>query len=165
MQRYYIIRCTLDQMDSYLIWFSNDQDGLMTDDAHQIIVFRDQISLQDYAQQIGVQLVDEPPVDYDFDTIQHWLHDPRAAPMDYPALLDAWNLFTDIATSVGMLDTWQEPTWRTLYDKLFWANNLPAVTPPGKTYEPIWSDAETAMLRTVMYTGLQLLRDNVQMNG
>jgi hypothetical protein len=73
-------------------------------------------------------------------------------------LLDAWNLFGDVARSVGVPLDDRSAERHTLYDKLFAANNLPAVTPPGERYEPRWSESELAGLREVLAEGIQVFR-------
>lgn len=41
-----------------------------------------------------------------------------------------------------------------IYEKLFWGNNLPTVTPAGKTYVPVWTQNELERLRSVMAYGI-----------
>jgi len=50
---------------------------------------------------------------------------------------------------------------RELHEKLFLANNLPAVTPPGAHYEPVWSRDEIELLSRIYRFGLTELRANV----
>ena len=49
-----------------------------------------------------------------------------------------------------------------IYDKLFFANNLPAVTPRGASYEPIWSEDEVELLSRIYRFGLAELRASIQ---
>jgi hypothetical protein len=48
--------------------------------------------------------------------------------------------------------------WESGYDKLFWGNNLPVVTPPGEFYVPAWSDEELAELHRILSDGMRLIR-------
>ena len=48
-----------------------------------------------------------------------------------------------------------------VYDKLFFGNNLPAMTPPGEHYDPTWSDAEIRILCSVIAAGLHLFRSHL----
>ncbi len=48
-----------------------------------------------------------------------------------------------------------------LYEKLFLANNLPAVTLPDDHYEPVWLQHEIELLSRVYRFGLSELRANV----
>jgi hypothetical protein len=49
-----------------------------------------------------------------------------------------------------------------IYDKLFFANNLPAITPRGASYEPIWSEGEIELLSRIYRFGLAELRADIQ---
>ena len=49
-----------------------------------------------------------------------------------------------------------------IYDKLFFANNLAAVTPRGASYEPIWSEDEIELLSRIYSFGLAELRASIQ---
>ena len=43
-----------------------------------------------------------------------------------------------------------------IYDKLFWGNNLPSLTPKGRHYVSEWSPDELAALAEVLSAGLAL---------
>lgn len=76
-------------------------------------------------------------------------------------LLMAWNLFTDLAASVnGEFDPECQQTQQ-IYEKLFWGNHLPAVTPPDNHSTPLWSDEELLLIRDVLARGLALFRKHV----
>jgi len=49
-----------------------------------------------------------------------------------------------------------------IHDKLFFANNLPAITPRGASYEPIWSEGEIELLSRIYRFGLAELRADIQ---
>jgi hypothetical protein len=48
-----------------------------------------------------------------------------------------------------------------LYHKVFFANNLPAVTPNGATYTPLWSSEELARLSHTLRLGLAQFTDRL----
>jgi len=48
-----------------------------------------------------------------------------------------------------------------VYEKLFWGNNLPAVTPKGFHFDPEWSPDEIAGLATVLRAGLKLFKSRL----
>jgi hypothetical protein len=48
-----------------------------------------------------------------------------------------------------------------VYEKLFGANNLPAVTPPGERFSPEWSPDELELLANVLKGGLTVFRQAV----
>ena len=62
----------------------------------------------------------------------------------------AWNLFIDVAHSVGDAGASYLASNAVLgheYEKLFFGNNLPAMTPPGEHYTPTWTDDELDAVR------------------
>lgn len=72
-------------------------------------------------------------------------------------LLDAWNLYGDIARSVeaSMEDAGAEA--QRCYDKLFAGTNLPAVTPAEDVYRPDFTGAEQQLIRDVLVRGRAIL--------
>jgi hypothetical protein len=66
-------------------------------------------------------------------------------------LLNGWNLLRDMYRSIP--SNASEPRFdrgkvvQKAYDKLFWGNNLPAVTPPGRSYSPLYSSQELQSIR------------------
>jgi hypothetical protein len=48
-----------------------------------------------------------------------------------------------------------------IYDKLFFGNNLPAITPAGVSYEPVWSHDEIETLSRIYRLGLTGLRAGI----
>ena len=86
--------------------------------------------------------------------------------MECSAFLNAWNFFDDLAglhTGVDSEYTRLSRAAATCYDKLFWGNNLPSVTPPGERFEPTWSPDDLAAIGRVFVAGLRLLR--TELNG
>jgi hypothetical protein len=129
---YFCLWYRLDHTDGYLIWFSNDQDGVVTQPDGIVPSFRDQEALRAYAASHQLMLEETAPLLHDLDAVARWLRRSLSADVDCDALLTAWNLFGDLAASVNAdFDRDRDRTQR-VYEKLFWGNNLPAVTPPGK---------------------------------
>ena len=95
----------------------------------------------------------------DLDIVERWLATARKTNVDCETFLNAWNLFSDLATTVqgrtAHVDGQRESR---IYDKLFWGNNISVLTPPGKHYQPIWSKSEVGRMRNVLATGMLLFR-------
>jgi len=49
-----------------------------------------------------------------------------------------------------------------VYDKLFWGNNLPAMTPPGERFVPTWSAEELEALAALLSAGFAMLSSSMQ---
>ena len=78
-------------------------------------------------------------------------------------LLDGWNFLEDIARTVNApknlrIYTKKGPIFK-MYDKLFHGNNLRPVTPEGKEYWPIWTEAELRAFRPALRELTNLLND------
>ena len=164
MKTYYSYRYRLAGADAYLIWFTDDSDdgtepdGVLLDGDGLIVTFRHMDNLQDHAASHGLTVVPKTNAEpLDLDIVEQWLATARKTNVDCETFLNAWNLFSDLATTTqgrtAHIDGQREGR---IYDKLFWGNNLPALTPPGKHYEPIWSKSEVGRMRNVLTTGMLL---------
>jgi len=111
----------LNAEDRYLIWISNDKDAVVVDENGFVLSFQNTVHLHEYADLRQYSLQNEEPVLHDLDWVGNWVAMPFS-PVDCRAALGAWNLFSDVATSIPdranafeQLDTQPE-----IYDKLFW---------------------------------------------
>ena len=161
-QTYYRLWYRLDYTDGYLIWFSNDDDGVVTQPDGVVPSFPDQETLQAYARFHQIELAAMEPLLHDLDGLARWLGRPLSAAVDCDILLTAWNLFGDLATSVKATFDHEHTRSQRIYEKLFWGNNLPAVTPAGQHYTPTWSDDELLLMREILHDGLVLFRTYVR---
>ena len=72
-------------------------------------------------------------------------------------LLEAWNLYGDIARNLdATFDDDGEEAQR-CYDKLFYGNNLPSITPAGERYRPYFTDDEQQLIRDIPTRGRDIL--------
>jgi hypothetical protein len=114
--------------------------------------------------QRGYTFRPEPVRHYDFDRLAAWCLDPRAATLDLEAALDAWNLFGDVPGPTEVVSLFRTLDGRAgaVYEKLFFAQHLPAVTPPGERYVPAWTPDELQELGRVLQLGLAELTTRLQ---
>ncbi|MBV9791394.1 MAG: hypothetical protein JOZ51_24575 [Chloroflexi bacterium] len=159
---YYYLWYRLDHRDGYLLWFSNDVDGLITTPDGMVPSFGALPGLQAYASLAQLDLQEDAFLLYDLDVVAAWLRQPLETELDAEELLNAWNLFTDLAASVNSSFEENRALTQPVYEKLFWANNLPSVTPAGKQYIPVWSDDELRVMQEVLSHGLDLFRTHVK---
>ncbi len=157
--KYYACWYRLDRKDAYLIWYSNDPDGVVIDGAGRVPTFSDLAHLRAHADALGLRVKEEDPILHDLDAVARWLERPQQKGIDCAGCLAAWNLCSDVAVSIGdrMCDRDRERVY-IVYDKLFWGTNPPSVTPSGKQYKPIWTDAEVEALAEMLGYGLGLFR-------
>ena len=88
---------------------------------------------------------------------------PDSLPIDCSLFLNVWNLFDDVASSTGV-GAFERNSREALvvYDKLFWGNNIRAVTPPGEHYVPAWTEGEIAELHRILGDGMALVRNAIR---
>jgi hypothetical protein len=154
---HYCVRCRLDGVERFFIWYSDECDGVLLSSPKQIALFPCLPELERYAADQNIELDAEAAAIYDFDRLAQWLVHPTSETPDCHFLLNAWNMLGDIAYSVGV--SVAEPSEaNTVYDKLFWGCNLPSATPPGMQFEPNWSIDDISILSAVLSSGLNVLR-------
>jgi hypothetical protein len=167
-RRFYPCRLRLNGAEVFVVWYSGERDGFVRDDADRLLTARTHEALTSAAGERDISLLNDQRADYDFDRIWAWCGVPDAAEIDCRIFLDAWNFLDDLAG----LHTGAETAYTRLsrkasgcYDKLFWGNNLPAVTPPGERFDPVWRAKELTEIRRVMKAGIRLLESELRSAG
>jgi hypothetical protein len=75
--------------------------------------------------------------------------------------LAAWNLVSDVARSIhGAAFEELDSQCGKVYQKLFWGNNLPSMTPAGCHFDPEWSPDEVSALAAVLSAGLKMFQSS-----
>lgn len=163
-RKYYLCELLLDRRRLYVVWYSDAVDGLVRLKDGKIASFADERQVRAFCCENGISLMLEPPAVYDFDRIAAWCDSPTAGSIEPVAFLNAWNMLED-ARGFGLdahLHDASSQRAGKIYDKLFFANNLPAVSPRGASYEPIWSEDEIELLSRIYRFGLAELRAGIQ---
>lgn len=157
---YYKLLYRLDGTERFLLWFTNGKDGVVTDSDGFVPSFATADEVCSFADCLDVGISDEAPILHDLDPVRNWLDDPRSDGVDCKAVLDAWNLFGDVARSVsrGAAFLKADEALGDVYDKLFRGNNIPVMTPEGETYKPVWTPAEVSELADLLQAGFELFR-------
>jgi hypothetical protein len=113
-------------------------------------------------------LSSEPPTQYDFDLFWRRLSQVNVYRYSNSLicryLLDGWNYLEDFTLPIGVdlmvLQSAQSKSFTDqVYQKLFWGSNLPAFTPDGRAYHPIWSALELHAARQYLRTIWAKLRN------
>jgi hypothetical protein len=160
-KKYYACKYRFADQDAYLLWFTNDQDGVLVDNG-QVLSFRMLAHLQGYAAAHAIPIESAVPPFYNLDAVVNWLHHDSDTPIDCELLLMTWNLFRDVATSVHRPFDRNPERTQIVYEKLFYGNNLPSITPTDEYYEPQWAEDEIVLLREIFTDGLQLFTETVK---
>jgi hypothetical protein len=164
-KQYYITELHLDNQVKYLIWVLDEVDRFITNPKTKelrLLTFSKKDSLFDFAQKNGLAIEEDEPAKYDFDIIENWVKNPTGI-IDCKEFLNAWNLFTDVVTTLGIefKGNKKEKVRNRIYDKLFFGNNIPAITPEGQEYTPKWTKREITKLAEIMNEGLIVLRKSL----
>lgn len=121
-----ILRFIFSDREKYLIWHNDDKgQDVVEIEGSKILAFDTLEKATEYAGD------DCECWEYDFSELEKFVyaHDKK---FNCKTILNFWNIFNDIAYSFGEKIP-DERTRRSdrCYNKLFWGNNLPAVTPDG----------------------------------
>jgi hypothetical protein len=108
------------------------------------------------ARRHGLNLEEDSEAPQNLDGLERLLELPASDEI-CSQILNAWNLYNDIARSVGAtLDDRSEDVDR-CYDKLFYGNNLKSVTPAGEHYGPDFNDEERRLITEILNRGRTIL--------
>src|SRR5687768_17193208 len=149
----------LGSADHYVIWYSDDRDGLVREGG-RVVAVPSLAELHAYAVQRELEIQPAEVRKYDWDSIEHWCRAPEASAIAAEAFLNAWNMVVDGLPARTHSGLFSHVAGRNgpLYEKLFRANNLPAMTPPGAEYYPVWTRGEVEALAHVMRLGIAEVR-------
>jgi hypothetical protein len=168
-QTHYVVRWVLKEREFYLLWAdggaTSDRYALVKQGASNFLVASTRKQLEIIASKRHLLVSTQATKTIDFDYVNLALLDIRPTRHlsieRLEALLDAWNTFEDVArsTSVDLMQIapHSRASMNTLYQKLFYGNNLPAVTPERKKYLPILIKEERRLLRLSFRSALQKL--------
>jgi len=164
-REYYTYSFRYSGRDEYLIWYSNDCDGVHLDSGGRVPTFVSLDQLMSYAKVQDLSpAIEGDPVPLDLDSVERFTRDSSSLLVDCNEILNAWNLFGDFARSLGATGSHfidHDQAADGLYDKIFHGCNLPAMTPEGQEFQPIWSASEIRLIQELMGVGLSLFRTAV----
>jgi hypothetical protein len=150
----------MNGVDTFVLWYQEEREGFVRRPDGQLLAACSLEDLASAAAEMGLPLVHDEPARYDFDQLREWCVRAESADVDCPVFLDAWNFFDDLARLHEDCQSDYAKLSRRAsqsYDKLFWGNNLPSMTPPGKRFTPTWSAEELEGIRLVMEAGLRIV--------
>jgi hypothetical protein len=154
----------LDRQDRYLIWFSAEADGVVIDHNRNIPVFDSLDFLRQFAAARALRIADEPALLHDLDAVEAWASSDLSNRPDCDECLAAWNLFVDVARSIGHPFDADPAVSAPLHDRLFYASSTAndALRPDGDpVFEPAWSKLERLLLSSLLCDGLEMFRKSL----
>lgn len=166
MQRdYYLYLYTRNANNRYLICFGDPDGGVLVNAELQVLTL-DSIEYLNsiFPLHVQGQRLIETPVFHDLDAVESKCTSHGPIEIDCALYLTAWNLFSDVARSVGEEGAKYLQSDRLLedhYGKLFFGNNLPTMTPQGEHFTPTWSIEERESIRRHLLLGLNLFDKSI----
>jgi hypothetical protein len=162
VRNYFILWYRINQENNYLIWFSDETDGVYAENG-KIPTFASKELLRQFTRFQNIELVIEEPILHNFDSVQDWLNGATKEifPDDFLAI---WNLVGDIANTLNLefLGNEKNDLIQTLYGKLFAANSLPAMN--SDYYELALDKNETVKFEKVMRDCLRIFDESIQIS-
>src|SRR5258706_5086923 len=165
MPLYYSYWYRLSHLDLYLIWYSYDSDGVFIDSEGFVPSFHSMDALQTFADNQGILLEEPDHILLDLDVLKRWLSAPKTSAVNCVEFLNAWNLFVDVARSINNSAASNflksDKSGNKVYDKLFWGNNLPSVSPEGRSYVPLWTNEQITQVHEILANGLNMFEKSI----
>ncbi len=151
----------------FLIWQTkeDDQDTFKLDSDNRLISAKSEHGLRSLlgTKSKGLKWSEGTEIDFDYfwDALRGLKVGRSSSGKTCKILLDGWNFIEDLARTVGLTEEMkrlQSPLLSKVYDKLFYGNNLPAVTPEGKSYSPLWLRGEIISFRKEFHSIWKILK-------
>ncbi|MGE5681577.1 MAG: hypothetical protein ACM34K_11935 [Bacillota bacterium] len=161
-KEYYILRYRLDKRDSYLIWYSDETDGVITNTTGEVISFRSLEELLEYASMNRIVIDQEETIMNNLDLVAEWIDGNDPDLINFTEFNGIWNLWTDIAGSTGRNFDVDMDEADKIYDKLFQGYNVPAVNSEGKEHITEWEEDEIRVLKELFTNGMAMFRDVIK---
>ena len=142
----------------YLIWYSNGQDGFVLDDNNKMTCVSSRNRLIKFTMENKMHIKWEECGNIDLDKFFIALKNIRtrraSSIRTCSILLAGWNFIEDILFTFNLEQcrkALHTPVLNKAYDKLFYGNNLPAITPEGNEYQPLWLKEEIKEMRFIRF--------------
>jgi hypothetical protein len=154
---------------TYLIWQTKEdgKDSFRLDLKNLLISSRSERKLRDLlgnkARQLKWSESAEVNIDHFWNALRGLKVGKSSSTDTCKILLNGWNFIEDLVKTVGHTEVTKglhSPLLNKVYEKLFYGNNLPAITPQGKSYSPLWMREEIVSLRKEFYSIWKILKES-----
>lgn len=153
LKEYQPLPYRLGPREAFLLYYSNDFDGMEVDRNQAVLSFA---SLEQIRKFLGNKhLLGEKEL-WDLDPVREWLRTSGDIPC--PALYYSWNLFGDLARSLGEEFEGYGEDAQPVHEELFWGCNFPGMG----SYTPSFTDSDRRLLREVLSQGMRWMETRVR---
>ena len=157
---YFIVVFVKENMSYYCIWISSNDDRFLTFDGN-IVFWKSLSELMNYCEQENIILDSEEITEYNLDDINKWCNSNDMM-VDCNDIINYWNIFSDASKSINQSFSGDIAKMNSIYEKLFYGNNLSSINLPEKSYEPIFSDEEVATIKSILQEGINFVKVELQ---
>lgn len=147
----------------YFIWYYNDLDGVLVNSDLEIITFQEIEHIQKYSSVNSIEFESEELIIFDYDLVLELLEKKKLDKEGVNVILDFINIFTDIANSLSAsFNLYQELLDQNndLYEKIFYACDLPSVNTSENKENPNWDHYEISVIKEILHLGMKLFNEN-----
>ncbi|MCI6139889.1 MAG: hypothetical protein SOX46_02470 [Clostridiaceae bacterium] len=153
-----VICFIIDESEFYCIWFSDDKtDGFLLDGSI-LKVFQSKDAALTFLKSFSSYKKIIKTTTYNANKIVQIVM--RTIPFDSHIVLDFWNIVGDLSNSIGIPyeGNKKDNLTNSIYDKLFYGNNLPTINTSTRIYTPQFTGEEQVRLTTILKDGISLVR-------
>lgn len=153
--QYYIIEF-IWKLDSYYAIWQTDENDVFICKNNKVIFWRDLKELRIYFESNYNDLLENEIVTYNLDSIQDWCK-ATTNDIDCDLILNMWNIFKDAASSTKEQFLGDSEILNSLYDKIFYGNNLKTINSSDKLFTPIFDTQEILNIKQVVQDGVDII--------
>lgn len=159
---YFILPVSWEKTTLYLIYFSNDDDGVVTAPNQKFALATSRPEAEALARKRNLKLQEDMEL-LDLGVILSWVNSRSMRVPEANLVYRAWNFFGDAATSLKLADHYlgYDEDYISLHDELFWGCNMPGLTQSAERYEVDLSQTEIRNLRSILRSGLEIFRQGL----
>lgn len=141
----------------HLLYYSNDQDGVVLDAPGKLLWSPSAEELERQANNRKVKLHDPQPL-WDLGALDVWLKSRSTKLPEAAWLYRCWNLLGDIATSLERAEGYlgYDERYSSIHEELFWGCNLPGFSQSAELFQVDLSQSEIKSLKQILKSGLEI---------
>lgn len=159
---YFALPVKWEQRQLYLLYYCNDQDGVVLAGEGRILWAQSLEELEKAARQRKLKL--QEPMDLlDLAELQTWVKSRHTRLPEAGGLYRCWNLLGDIATSLDKADAYlgYDSDFSSIHEELFWGSNLPGFSQSQERYQVDLSQGEIKNLKAIFRSGLEIFQQGL----
>ena len=157
-KEYYIVELVFEKRAYFTLWYESDTDGfVLNEEGNCIRAFDDAISARIFADRLGYILAGNATIVCNELVLLNFQN------LNCHLLLDFWNIVSDMTNSlsINFLGDHKERNIASLYNKLFYGCNLPAIRKDNADFEPEWSQYEQDLITQIVKEGIKIILENI----